>query len=661
MMHRGHCVGGFCVLLATLLTLSSLAAAAGKRLSIVQHIRDEVRTAAKLLDHRDLDRRTAAVLDLGLLARETWEPRAFESATETLLEAADAKDLEVSDLASTALDSLQLKTDLPPWARSILTSQIRAALNHRSTQMQLFAVRSRLQTDPIDAEALMTYGDLLDHKDLEIRAQARELLAGLANVHAVTLPGPITERLKGQIDSRNNNGDRQFDASLALWTLAQTLGKPSELASAEEGLTRGLVGARSTDLNEVLRRLLITVETPPTLSPGRVLVEALRRIVEEQPPETALHAAVALALLAPPDSDPGLAVPLQRALPGYLTHSSHGIRLATADVMSRYDPARFLSAAKNSEQNPVGIARPLQPVQFLPPIRQALTNLFALPTSPAKLRVLRWLTADPTFVEEHAKQFSDALSVALASANREIRNMALSSSLVGIYNRPEAESLRSQLLGNLAASEGEDAELALALCLDRSLTNLDGKAFAEALEDLLQGESPGARRAVGILLLQWSHQRGTNAFLGLLPPYAVPRRLEILADDPHPSIAWLGVAGLISAALNPDLGPIANSCRRRLENLLEASDPSVRCRFVTMVRGTRIMSGAASSHLWTPSFHQPPNNLSVTRILLTNLLRERDPLLQEQVLRAFTALQVEPPKVSLSDPRPCPMPRLPSV
>jgi len=650
MMHRGHCLGVSFLLLVALLALCPLGRAAGKRRSIEQHIRDEVRTAAKLLDQRDGALRVTAILDLALLSSESWEPGAFESATEALLEAVRAKDAEVAGLASATLDSLRWRNDLPAWARSSLTRRIQEALEHRSPQLQLFAARFRLQTDPLDADAMETYGDLLDHKDAEVRAQARGQLAGLANLQAVTLPGPIAERLKGQLDSRNV--DRQFDAALALWTLAQALREPSELASAEEGLTRGLVGVRSADLNKILRRFIVALETQPSLSPGRVLVKALRRIVEEQPPETALHAGVALALLAPPDSDPSLALLLQRALPGYLAHSSYDIRLATVDAIGRHNPSRFFPAAIDREQNPVMVVRPTQPVRFVPPVRHALTNLFGLPTSPAKLRALSRLTVDPSFVEEHSEQFSDAFAVGLASANQEIRRLALSSSLAITYNLPESGAVRDQLLSNLGAYMETDAELAVSLCLHRSLTNLDRKAFADGLEDLLRSESPGGRRAAGVALLRWSHQRGTNGALSLLAPNAVPRRLETLAKDPHPSVAWLGVASLITAALNPDLGPVADSCRRRLENLLEASDPSVRCRFVAMVRGVRILPGPATSHLWIPRFDQPSGNLAVTRTLLTSLLRENDPLLREHVLRAFAALQIEPPQAFLSDPHP---------
>jgi hypothetical protein len=254
-------------------------------------------------------------------------------------------------------------------------------------------------------------------------------------------------------------------------------------------------------------------------------------------------------------------------------------------------------------------------------------------------------------VEEHAQAFVDALSAALAADDPGIRRLAMSADLVPVYNQPEAERARERLLHGLSAFDGANAEVAAALCLEPTLTNLNEKAFADAMFDLVRSDSAGARRAAGGVLLHWSGQRGTNNPLNWIGLSSVPRRLETLAEDAYPSVAWFGVAGLLSAALNPDLGPMADSCRRRLENLLAAANPAVRCRLVTMVRGV-CPTEAIGSHVFIPSLDRASGNQPVARMLLSELLREPDPLLQEQVIRAFMALRIEPPQAFLADPHP---------
>lgn len=632
-----HRTGRLGVGLLALLVCLSEAHSAPRLPSVEANIREEVRTATRLLGRGEPPQRVTAVLDLALLAQEAWEPVAFGNATQALLDAVDREGGEVTDLAASALQALPEQADLPDWAAAILDEQLRRIMARRNLRARLLACRVLLQVDPVDPESRETYAGLLNHQDEKIRAQARAALNGMDTERAAYLKGPIVARLKG--DAESHEADRQFDAGLALWTLAQLSTDAVELARAEESLVRNLAGTRSAELGARLDRLLSTLERPPSLIPGRTWTEALRRIMEEQPPETALRAAVALALLAPLNTELKLAQPLQRALPGYLDHRSLDIRLSVADAVGRYDLVRFFSGAQKDENQSFAAGHSPPAIRFVDPVRLALTNVFALPTSAIKIRALGRLTVDRSFVEEHAVPFSQAITLALASADPGIRHGALAVGVVPVYNLPEAGRARDQLLENLVAYSGTSAEAAVELCLHPSLTNLNQQVLVERVADLTHSESSGSRRAAGIALLRWSSQRGASNPLTRLRRNALPAHFEALARDAHPSTAWLGVAGLLAAALNPDLESESDACRRRLENLLETSDPSVRCRFLTQVRGVNTLNRADAPPFPNPAHDAPFRDHAVTRKLLTGLLRERDALLQRQVLRATPALE----------------------
>lgn len=617
--------------------------------SVERHVRNEVRAAVKLLDDRPEQDRFAAVADLALLATETWEPESFEAAVEALLEAVEAQDEEVARLAADALIEVRARTDLPAWAGAILCRRVRGALESSDAAGHLLACRFLLELDPLDPPAWAVYAELLCHKKPEVRAQARSLLPRLIAFGRAAAPGFLLEKLRTEQQSRDL--DRRFDADLALWIVAQLTGDTAGLGAVEEDLTRAVVTTRSVDLDPCLDRLIAAAGIEPVLAPGTIWVAALRRVIEEQPPGAALRAGVALALMAPRGADPELALPLQRALPGYLAHPSPAIRLTAADLIGRHHPARLFPASADSGEEPVMALIRLPSVVLPTSVRQALTNLFALPASTTQLRALERLARDSGVVAEHGKALSEALVRALTSADPDVRSAALAPGFLAAYERPEAAEARGQWSRIPRESGGVSAEAAVGLGLHFLLTNSVGEAFAESLIGLVDSDSPSARRAVGVALLQAARRRDSDNPVVRALLRSAPRHLGTLARDDHPAVAALGVAGLLTATVDRNTGSVSEACRRRLVDLLEASEPSVRCRFVNVVRGVPVPGGAALQAS-IPQLDQRSGNLGKVYGLLEPLLRESDPLFQEQLLRAFATLGLEPPQASLSDPHP---------
>jgi hypothetical protein len=647
MNSHGHRFGGWLRQVAVCLVVCLSVRAAGRVRSLEEYAAGEVRAAAAALERRDADERLTGVLDLALLAGEVLEPGSFGLAIGALIESVDDEDTEVRRWAAAALDGFRWRQDLPGWAGAQLNRRLREGLDHRRPRIRLLASRIVLELDPLDARASAAYGDLLDHKDRHVRGLARELVVSLASAGALSPGGEIARRLRDRMDSRD--GEWRFDAALAFWILAQTVRDEGALAQAEKVLTSDLVRVRGADKRTLLDRLLANLQLQPTLPPGPVLVEALRRSVEEEPPEIALAAGAVLALLDTPGSGLLLSVSLRRTLPGYLRHASAEVRWEAAQVIGNHPATRLLSSPMSAaEDGTPFLALPFggPTLRIEPPLRQGLTNLFGLPSSAVQLRALGRVAVDASFVAEHAEGYSEVLTQGLASGDREVLRQALSADMLGVYNRIEAASARELLLRRLVDLDGAEVELAMDLCLEPSMTNLPAGELARVVVELAGRDSVAARRAAGGAWLRWAQLQGTNNPIILPRLGSVPRRLEVLAGDPHPSVAWFGVAGLISGAMNPDLGSLATSCRRRLENLLEAADPSVRCRFLAMVRGVRplTIAGFAQVRAWHPRLDRSPETKAWVRGLLDGLLRENDPLMREQVLRVFRALGLEPPQ-----------------
>lgn len=607
-----------------------LSVAASRNPSVQRLLRDQVRSEQQQAKDRDADTRHTAILTLALLAGESWEPRSFEAAGETLIRAIDDEDPDVGQAASAALEALVETDTLPTWAASILDDQLSRALKNRRIASRLFAARCLLQAHPMHTDATQTLVDLLESRKPDVRSETINALPRLWRSNPPSLNGTVADLLRSRLGGLEL--DRSFDAARALWLLGQRTGDAATVTESEAVIARALVTTRSVDLVNLLDACISTFRHPPALPPGNLLPAALLRCTEDQPPETSLRAAVALALLNPPGHELNLARRFHQLLPGYLTHASPSVRIGTANAVGYYAPRLSLGSLPRTTASGETTSTASVPWAIDPEFRQVLTNLFGVPDPQAQLRAVSRLSLDPTYVNEHPEALAHALVEGLSFANLETLQIALAPALDSVWALPETQAARTIFLRNLPLWEGVRCRIALRF-LRRSADVFNAGALTQAVLAQAQSEATEARLAAATTLLDWI---GREDGAGRLPPEPALACLVDLAGDSNPLVALGGFACLSAGTAGDNLPALATACRETLSGLLQTGQRADRCRFVSLAAGTP--QPLNRQGLLLPAFdpsRAPPPHRQWFLDHLERLLTDPDPDLQTKTQHAI--------------------------
>ncbi|MFM1943867.1 MAG: hypothetical protein RI897_2849, partial [Verrucomicrobiota bacterium] len=400
----------------------------------VRHLAGEVKAAMRTVRRGDGDEVRLGVLDLAVVAGEALERESFSDSVRGLVRLLEDRDRESFGVARRALEGLVVRRDLPEWAGEVLGVVLRGGVRKRDMGLRTESVRLLLIRDRGDVEAGEAWLDLVDDPRASVRLGALQVLLDLLRDGGYEAGEAVRGRLLQRLGGEDTGWG--LDAGLALWAIAQSARDGGGVVEAESALARGVVNARGEELGVVLRRMELVLGEAPRIPPGRLLVEVLERVVEEQAPEYGVLAAVDLALLAPEGGGADLARGLERVFPAYMGHPSLDIRMAAFGALGRYGAGRLLGVGDEGD--------------FPVAMRKELSNVFDLPVSEARVRAVAAMLGDEGFVEEHGEEVVGAVAVALASADRSVVCAALSSELAGLYAWPEAERLRGWVFRDLA-------------------------------------------------------------------------------------------------------------------------------------------------------------------------------------------------------------------
>ncbi len=522
-----------------------------------RHLGGEVKLALKTVRRGEGEALRLGVLDLAVLASEVLEEESFSRSVRGLVGVLGDRDGESAKVARRALDALVVREDLPVWAGQVLGDCLGEALGSRDVGLRTEAVRLLLMGDRGDAGAGEAWLELMDDRRAEVRMGALFVLLDLARGGGgYGASGAVKSRLRQRL--RGEDTGWGFDAGLALWVIAQRGGDRVLLSEAEGGLVRGLVGAGGSELGVMLRRLETVLADQPVLAPGRLLEEALQRVVEERSVELGVLAALDLVLLAPSGGEGDFSRALERVLPACMGHPALGVRMAAYGALGRYGAGRLLGLGGEGE--------------FPFAVREVFPNVLELPVSEAQVGGMAAMMVDAGLWQAHGEGMVEVLGVALASADRLVVRGALRPELAALYGRPEAERLRGWVLQDL----GRLGEEGMAFCWGAGAGVFEGERLRGALETVLGSEAAWLRQVGGAALLERFRLggEGMGAWLGWWGR---------LALDEHPAVAWYGVAGLLLGG-----GWDVAGYRRRLEGLVEAADPGVRLRLLGILGGSEV-------------------------------------------------------------------------